>query len=75
MYRLKITRVGNSAGVVLPKPVLDKLHLSNGDTVCLTETPDGFKLTPLDQEFTKQTEAAKAVMREDRDVLRALAKR
>jgi putative addiction module antidote len=75
MYQLKITTVGSSAGVVLPKSVLEKLRLSKGDVLCLTETPDGFKMTPFDQQFVEQMEAAEAVMREDRDVLRALAKR
>jgi len=74
MYQLKITTVGSSAGVVLPKSVLEKLRLSKGDVVCLTETPDGFKLTPYNAEFAEVMEAAETVMRENRDALRILAK-
>ena len=74
MYQLKITTVGSSAGVVLPKSVLDKLRLSKGDVVCLTETPDGFKLTPYNATFAEVMEAAETVMREHRDALRILAK-
>ena len=74
MYQLKVTTVGSSTGVILPKHVLEKLRVGKGDMLCLTETPDGFKITPYDAEFARQMEAAEKVMREDRDVLRALAK-
>jgi len=74
MYQLKITTVGSSAGVVLPKHVLEKLRVGKGDMLCLTETPDGFKITPYNKDFAEQMDAAEKVMREDRDVLRALAK-
>jgi len=74
MYQLKITTVGSSAGVILPKHVLEKLRVGKGDMLCLTETPDGFKITPYDKDFAEQMEAAEKVMRDDRDVLRALAK-
>ena len=74
MYQLKITTIGSSAGVILPKHVLQKLRVGKGDMLCLTETPDGFRITPFEKNFAKQMEAAEKVMREDRDVLRALAK-
>ncbi len=74
MYQLKVTTVGSSTGVILPKHVLEKLRVGKGDMLCLTETPDGFRITPYREEFAKQMEAAEKVMREDRDVLRALAK-
>ena len=70
----KITTVGNSAGITLSKEVLAKLHVGKGDTLCLTETPDGILLTPYSAEFAEIMEAAELVMREDRDVLRILAK-
>jgi hypothetical protein len=54
--------------------VLEKLRVGKGDMLCLTETPDGFKITPYNKDFAEQMEAAEKVMREDRDVLRALAK-
>jgi putative addiction module antidote len=74
MIALKITAVGNSAGVVLPREVLARLKVQRGDTVYLVETPDGFRITPYDEEFARQMEAAERIMREDRDVLRALSK-
>ena len=74
MTTLKITTVGNSVGVVLPKEVLEKLRVSKGDKLYLVEAPDGYHLTPYDQEFVEQMEAAEKIMREDRDVLKVLAK-
>ena len=70
----KVTTIGNSVGIALPKDVLAKLRVGKGDTLCLTETPDGVLLTPYSAEFAEIMEAAEIVMREDRDVLRALAK-
>lgn len=74
MYKLKVTTVGNSTGVVLPKEVLSRLKLQRGDVLYLTETSDGYRITPYDEEFSRQMEAAERVMRENRDVLRELAK-
>lgn len=71
---LKITRIGNSAGIVLPKEVLARLRVGPGDTLHLTEAPDGVRLTAYDTDFAAQMEVAERVMREDRDILRALAK-
>ena len=74
MIALKIRKFGNSMGVLMPKEVLLRLNLDKGDTIFLTESPDGFHLTPYDAEFEKQMEVAKKVMKEDRDILKALAK-
>ena len=71
--KLKITTVGNSAGIVLPKELLDRLRVQKGDTLFVTETPDGIELRPYDEEFVEQMRIAEQVMREDRDVLRKLA--
>lgn len=71
--KLKITTVGNSAGVVLPKELLARLRLDKGDTLFVTELPDGIKLMPYDPSFEQQIEVAERIMREDRDVLRKLA--
>jgi putative addiction module antidote len=71
--KLKITTVGNSAGVVLPKELLARLRLDKGDTLYVTELPDGIKLMPYDPEFERQMEVAERVMREHRDLLRRLA--
>ena len=74
MYALKLTTVGSSTGVVLPKEVLGRLKVAKGDVIYLTETPDGFRLTPYDERFAEQMRAAEQIMHENRDVLRALAK-
>ena len=71
--KLKVTTVGNSTGVILPKELLEKLRISKGDSLYVTETPRGVELSPYDEEFAAQMEIAEAVMREDRDVLRKLA--
>jgi len=71
--KLKITTVGNSVGIVLPKDVLARLRVQKGDTLFATETPDGIELRAFDEEFAEQMTAAEQVMREDRDVLRKLA--
>jgi putative addiction module antidote len=71
---LKITKVGNSAGVVLPKDVLARLRVGPGDVLHLTEAPDGVRLTAHDPEFAADMEMAEEIMREDRNILRALAK-
>ncbi len=73
VQKLKLTQIGNSVGVVLPKELLAKLRVGKGDSVTVTETPDGVMLTPWDEEFARQMEIAENVMREDRDVLRKLA--
>jgi putative addiction module antidote len=72
-YKVKVTTVGSSTGIVLPKELLGKLNIRKGDTLYVTETPDGLKLTPYDEEFAQVMEAASQIMRENRDVLRKLA--
>lgn len=71
--KLKITSIGNSAGVILPKELLTRLRLDKGDALYAVETPDGIKLTPFDPTLAAQMEAAERVMREDRNVLHKLA--
>ena len=71
--KLKITTVGNSAGVILPKELLARLRLEKGDELHALETPDGIRLTKYDPVFAAQMEVAERVMREDRDLLRKLA--
>ncbi len=74
MQPLKVTTVGNSAGVVLPREVLNRLHVEKGDSLYVLETPNGIELTPYNPEFAQQMAIADRVMREDRDILRKLAK-
>ncbi|HZS85377.1 MAG TPA: AbrB/MazE/SpoVT family DNA-binding domain-containing protein [Stellaceae bacterium] len=74
MVALKITRIGNSAGLVLPKEALAKLRVGQGDTVYLTEAPDGYRITPYDPEFARQMALGRKIMRTHRNALRELAK-
>jgi putative addiction module antidote len=74
MTALKLRPIGNSIGVVLPKEVLQRLKLGAGDTVFLTESPDGYRLTPYNPEFEKQMAIARDVMKKRRAVLRELAR-
>jgi putative addiction module antidote len=71
---LKITKIGNSAGVVLPKELLARLRVAPGDILYVTEAPDGVRITATNPEFETQMALAEQIMREDRDILRALAK-
>lgn len=72
--KLKITTIGNSAGVILPRELLARLRVGKGDDLHVIETPDGIRLTVYDPTLAAQMEVAEKVMREDRDVLRQLAK-
>jgi putative addiction module antidote len=74
MHALKLTQIGNSVGVILPKEILTKLKVEKGDTLYLTDTPDGVALTPLDPSFEEQLQLGREFMRDYRDTLRALAK-
>lgn len=71
---LKITKIGNSAGVVLPKELLAKLRAGVGDTLYVSETPDGIRITAADPTFEAKMALAEQLMRKDRDILRVLAK-
>lgn len=71
--KLKITSIGNSAGVILPRELLARLRLGKGDELFAIETPDGLRLTTYDPTLAAQMEVAEQVMREDRLVLHKLA--
>ena len=73
MTALKVTTVGNSTGIILPKAVLAKLRVEKGDILYAVETPSGIELTAYDPDFSAQIETAELIMREDRDVLKKLA--
>jgi putative addiction module antidote len=74
MVALKLRSIGNSVGAVIPKEVLSRLNVAEGDTVYLTEAPDGYRITPYNPDFADQMGAARAVMKKRRNVLRELAK-
>lgn len=71
--KLKITTVGNSAGVILPKDLLARLRLEKGDELHALETPDGIRLTIYDPTLAEQMEVAEQVMRSRRTLLHKLA--
>ena len=74
MVGLKLTQFGNSLGAVFPKETLARMNLEKGDTLYLTESPDGYRLTPYNPDFEKQMTLAQAIMKKRRNVLRQLAK-
>ncbi len=74
MSALKLTQIGNSVGVILPKEVLSRLKLEKGDTVFLTEAANGVTLTPYDPTLEDQLKLGREFMREFRDTFHQLAK-
>ena len=75
MLSFKVTTVGSSVGFILTKEALAHLKVQKGDTVYLTEAPDGsYRLTPYNPEFERQMTLAEQIMHDDRDILHALAK-
>lgn len=71
--KLKISAIGNSAGVILPKELLARLRVDKGDELFVMETPDGIKLVPHDPTFAEKMAVAERVMRKRRTLLRKLA--
>lgn len=71
---LKLIKIGNSTGVVLPKELLERMGLAQGDSVSVSAADDGLILKPHDAEFTEQMAAAREVMARRRKALRELAK-
>ena len=75
MLSFKVTTVGSSSGVILTKAAMAQLRVKKGDTLYLTEAPDGgYRITPYDPDFARQMTLAEGIMHDDREVLRALAK-
>ncbi|HPA37318.1 MAG TPA: AbrB/MazE/SpoVT family DNA-binding domain-containing protein [Phenylobacterium sp.] len=75
MIALKLTQIGNSVGVVLPKEALIKLGVEKGDTIYLTESAGGdLRLSAYDASVAEQVSLGEAFMDEYRDTFRVLAK-
>ena len=75
MSALKLTQIGNSVGVILPKDILARLRVAKGDTVFVTEAANGgVTLTPYDPALEEQLELGREFMREYRDTFHQLAK-
>ncbi|GGA44231.1 AbrB/MazE/SpoVT family DNA-binding domain-containing protein [Pelagibacterium lentulum] len=75
MVELKVRKIGNSLGVVLPKEVVSRLNTRDGEQLYLSETPDGgYRLVPFDPEFENKMSKAEDIMHRYRDTLHVLAK-
>lgn len=71
--KLKLTAVGTSTGVVLPKPLLQRMKVERGDTLHVIETAEGILLTPYDPTVAEQVELGRAFIKQYRDTFKALA--
>jgi putative addiction module antidote len=75
MVAIKLTQIGNSVGAIFPKEALAKLGVGKGDTLYLTEAPDGaLRISPYDPAVARQIALGEEIMDEYRDTFRALAK-
>ena len=74
MIKVKVTSVGNSMGILLPKEALNKMKATKGDTLYLVESPEGYTLTPYQENFEEQMKAAEDIMKRYKNTLRELAK-
>jgi putative addiction module antidote len=74
MLKVKVSAIGNSMGIVLPREVLAKLRVGKGDVLYLVDGPDGLTLTPYQQDFEAQMDTAEKVMKRYRNALHELAK-
>lgn len=75
MVELKVRKIGNSLGVVLPKDVINRLHTKDGEPLFLIEAPDGsYRLTSYDPAFEKKMARAEDIISRYRNTLHILAK-
>ena len=74
MTTLKLSQIGNSVGVILPKETLARLKLVKGDTVFLTDAANGVTLTPYDPDMEEQLRLGREFMHDFRDTFHQLAK-
>ncbi|CAD5270687.1 MAG: AbrB/MazE/SpoVT family DNA-binding domain-containing protein [Imperialibacter sp.] len=73
MVKSKVTTVGSSAGIILPKEIMARLHVEKGDTVTFIETPTGIEITAYNPEFDEEMTHARKVMGDYRNALKKLA--
>ena len=74
MVQLRIRKIGNSIGVILPAEATAALQVGEGDKLFLTQSPGGFRITPYDPAFERQMKVAARGMKKYRNALRELAK-
>ena len=70
---LTITKIGDESCIILPQEVLDRLNLHTGDTVQLTDTPEGLTLSPREDDVEETMRLTRQVMKEDHALLSKLA--
>ena len=71
---LKITKIGNSAGIILPKELLVHLGAGVGEALSVVTTPRGIELAAAEPDFDAQMATAREVMAQRKRALRELAK-
>jgi putative addiction module antidote len=74
IVEIKLRKVGNSVALIVPKSVRENMGVSEGSSVYLTETPDGYKISAYDPEFSRQMDLARKLQKKHRDALHELAK-
>lgn len=74
MSALKLTQIGNSVGVILPKELLSRLKVEKGDSLFVSDAANGIMLSTYDPEFEQQMAEARRIMKNRRAVLHELAK-
>ena len=72
--RLKVRKIGNSLGVVIPSEALSRFKVGEGDELLLTLTPNGYKLDVYDEEVSEQVKAGREMAKRYRNTLRELSK-
>lgn len=75
MHTLKITTVGNSLALTIPKELVNWFHLQKGDEIFVRQTPEGFEVSPYDPDFKEAMEAAASIAKEYKNALRSLAQK
>lgn len=74
MHKLKLTQIGNSVGVVLPKEMLTRMKVGKGDSLCAVETAEGYLIKPYDEEFEEDMKKFESILKRYRNAFRELAK-
>lgn len=72
--KLKVKKIGNSLGATFTREMLDKLQVTEGDTLYVTETPDGIQLSTYDPDLESVMEVAEEITHRYRNALKELAR-
>jgi len=74
MKKVKLRKVGNSYGLTLPRELLEKYNIKEGDELYIVESSDGFKLSPYDPDFKQWAVSLDRTNRKFKNALKELAK-